>query len=157
MSQSFQVRPVQRDDFGQWRSLWDGYNAFYGRAGASALPESVTRTTWERFLAPDEPIFALVAVHESSLIGIAHFLFHPSTTRIEPVCYLQDLFIEPRRRGQGAGRALISSAYDRARSAGATRVYWQTQASNATGRALYDRIAGHFGFIVYSHDIPRDP
>jgi hypothetical protein len=32
-------------------------------------------------------------------------------------------------------------------------VYWQTQASNATGRALYDRIASHLGFIVYSKEL----
>jgi len=32
-------------------------------------------------------------------------------------------------------------------------VYWQTQASNAKGRALYDKVAEHKGFIVYSHDL----
>jgi len=33
------VRPVAAADFAQWRPLWDGYNAFYGRSGPSALPE----------------------------------------------------------------------------------------------------------------------
>jgi hypothetical protein len=25
------IRPVQPDDFAQWKPLWDGYNAFSGR------------------------------------------------------------------------------------------------------------------------------
>ena len=156
MSQPIQVRLVERDDFVKWRPLWDGYNAFYGRAGATALPESVTLTTWERFFNPIEPVFAVVAVREGAVIGIAHYLFHRSTTRVEPVCYLQDLFTHPQQRGQGIGKALIRSVYERAKSAGASRVYWQTQASNEAGRGLYDQVAKHFGFIVYSHEIPVD-
>ncbi|MFN8981952.1 MAG: GNAT family N-acetyltransferase, partial [Alphaproteobacteria bacterium] len=37
------IRPVTSDDFPQWRALWDGYNAFYGRAGSTALPEVITQ------------------------------------------------------------------------------------------------------------------
>jgi hypothetical protein len=32
-------------------------------------------------------------------------------------------------------------------------VYWQTRAGNAAGRALYDKVARHLGFIVYSHEL----
>jgi len=32
-------------------------------------------------------------------------------------------------------------------------VYWQTQVTNAAGRALYDMVARHAGFIVYSHEL----
>jgi GNAT superfamily N-acetyltransferase len=156
MTSKLEVRSVQRDDFNHWRPLWDGYNAFYGRSGPTALPDSITQTTWERFFNPIEPVFALVAVREGRLVGLAHYLFHRSTTKVEPVCYLQDLFTHPEQRGQGVGGALISSVYEQAKSADACRVYWQTQASNAPGRALYDRVAKHLGFIVYSHELPRD-
>ena len=153
MSRSPQVRPVERDDFDHWLPLWHGYNVFYGRSGATALPENITRTTWERFLNPVEPVFARVAVGEGALVGLAHYLFHRSTTRVEPVCYLQDLFTLPQWRGRGVGKALISSVYEQARLAGACRVYWQTHASNEVGRALYDQVARHDGFIVYSREI----
>jgi GNAT superfamily N-acetyltransferase len=156
MLQVPRIRPVERHDFSSWLPLWEGYNAFYGRAGATALPGSVTRITWERFFDPSEPVFALVAVSEGALVGIAHYLFHRSTTRTQPVCYLQDLFTHQQERGRGVGRALISSVYEQARLAGACRVYWQTQASNEAGRALYDQVAKHLGFIVYSHEIPDD-
>jgi len=133
--------------------LWDGYNAFYGRSGPTALPVEITETTWRRFFDPAEPVFALVAEDAGRLLGLAHYLFHRSTTRIELTCYLQDLFTAPAERGRGIGRALIQKVYEQARSAGISRVYWQTQESNAAARFLYDKVARHAGFIVYSAEI----
>ena len=148
-----QVRPVQPADRAAWQPLWDGYNAFYGRAGETALPAAVTDTTWSRFLDAAEPIHALVAVDGGGrLLGLVHYLFHRSSNRIEPVCYLQDLFTATEARGQGVGRALIEAVYAAARAAGTQRVYWHTQDGNATARALYDQVARHLGFIVYTHD-----
>lgn len=103
---------------------------------------------------PLEPVFALVAEVDEEVVGIAHYLFHRSTTRIEPVCYLQDLFTDPEVRGRGIARALIHAVYKQAGEAGARRVYWQTKATNEAGRVLYDRVAKHVGFIVYSHELP---
>ena len=147
------VRPIERGDQAAWRPLWDGYNAFYGRSGATTLPESITAATWERFFDPAEPVHALVAVQGGRIVGLAHYLFHRSTTRLNEVCYLNDLFTVPELRGQGVGRALIEAVYERARALGSPRVYWSTQTTNSAGRALYDRLAQHQGFIIYSHEL----
>jgi GNAT superfamily N-acetyltransferase len=147
------VRPIQPTDYDQWRPLWDGYNAFYGRQAETALPDAITHATWERFFAPSEPVNAIVAVDGHDLVALVHYLFHRSTTRLSDVCYLQDLFTAPSHRGQGIARRLIDAVYTAAWAAGSTRVYWQTQASNAAGRALYDKVARHAGFIVYSHEL----
>ena len=152
MAHSFIVRPLLRGDRAQWRALWDGYNAFYGRSGATALPESITDSTWERFFDPAEPVHALVAEDGPRIVGLTHYLFHRSTTRLNDVCYLQDLFTAEDQRGRGVGRQLILAVYDAARAAGSSRVYWQTQVTNEAGRALYDKVARHLGFIVYTHD-----
>ena len=149
-----QPRPLQPTDRAAWQPLWDGYNAFYGRAGETALPAGVTETTWARFFDAAEPVHAMVAVDEhGQLLGLVHYLYHRSTTRIELTCYLQDLFTTPEARGRGVGRALIEAVYDAAREAGVKRVYWQTHTTNAAGRALYDKLAEHKGFIVYAHDV----
>lgn len=153
MAAGRQVRPVRASDYDAWLPLWNGYNEFYGRVGATALDPNITATTWKRFFDPAESMFALVADAGDSLDGLAHFLYHRSTTRVERVCYLQDLYTRPEQRGRGIGRALIEAVYAEARRAGVKRVYWQTQVSNTAGRRLYDRIAGHHGFIVYSHDL----
>ncbi|MDE2051104.1 MAG: GNAT family N-acetyltransferase [Gammaproteobacteria bacterium] len=148
------IRPIRRTDYEQWRPLWDGYNAFYGRSGATALPEPITQATWERFFDAAEPVHALVAEREGRAVGLAHYLYHRSTTRLRDVCYLQDLFTLPELRGLGIGRRLIQGVYDAARTAGCSRVHWQTQVTNQPGRALYDKVARHQGFIVYSHELP---
>jgi GNAT superfamily N-acetyltransferase len=153
MFEALLIRPIERVDYPGWRPLWDGYNRFYGRHGASALPESISVTTWERFFSREEPVQALIAEQDGCVIGIAHFLFHRSTTRLTDVCYLQDLFTAEKVRGRGVGRQLIYAVYEAARAAGSSRVYWQTKVTNAPGRALYDKVAEHEGFIVYTHEL----
>jgi GNAT superfamily N-acetyltransferase len=143
------IRPVVKDDYAGWKILWDGYNAFYGRHGATALPAETTQMTWSRFFDAYEPMHALVASSPGRLLGLAHFLFHRSTTQVGPACYLQDLFTVEEARGTGVGRALINAVYERARSAGSPRVYWQTHETNAVARRLYDKVAERSGFIVY--------
>jgi GNAT superfamily N-acetyltransferase len=147
------VRPIDPGDYAQWRPLWDGYNAFYGRSDKTALPENITVTTWARFFNPAEPVHALVAQSADRLVGLTHFLYHRSTTRLNDVCYLQDLYTDPALRGKGIGRQLIQGVYAAAGAGGCTRVYWQTHTSNAAGRLLYDKVANHGGFIVYNHDL----
>ncbi|MDP4078659.1 GNAT family N-acetyltransferase [Acidovorax sp. A1169] len=155
MATPVNVRPVTASDYAAWRPLWDGYNAFYGRFGATALPEHITASTWQRFLDPTEPVHCLVAQEEGSgaLLGLVHYLYHRSMTRIEPVCYLSDLFTREAARGRGVGRLLIEAVYKQARAAGSSRVYWQTHETNAAGRMLYDKVAKHHGFIVYAKEL----
>ena len=143
------VRPVAPSDLAQWHPLWDGYNAFYGRSGPTALAEEITRTTWSRFFDADEPVHALVAEHEGRLVGLVHYLFHRSTVSLGPNCYLQDLFTDAALRGQGVGRALIAAVAERARAGGASRVYWMTHETNTTAMRLYDQVAEKPGFLIY--------
>jgi len=143
------IRPIAHTDYEQWLPLWIGYNAFYGRTGPTALADEITRTTWDRFFDESEPVYALVAEMNGKLIGLTHYLFHRSTTAINPVCYLQDLFTEDAMRGKGIGRALINGVYERASLVGSTRVYWLTHKTNATAMQLYNKVAEDPGFVVY--------
>ncbi len=147
------VRAIRPDDRAAWQPLWDGYNAFYGRAGATALDPAITQATWVRFLDPHEPVDAYVAESQGRLVGLVHAVLHRSTTRLEPTCYLQDLYTDPAVRGRGIGRALIAAVDAHAREHGVRRVYWHTHTGNAAGRLLYDRVAQHAGFIVYTQDL----
>ena len=149
MSDHLLIRAADKNDFAQWKVLWDGYNAFYGRKGPTALPDTVINMTWSRFFDGYEPMQALVAEHSGQLLGLAHFLFHCSTISIESICYLQDLFTVEAARGKGVGRALIEEVYRYAKRAGCSRVYWHTHETNATAMRLYDKVAEKPGFLVY--------
>lgn len=149
MIDNLTIRPVLVQDYAQWIPLWEGYNTFYGRSGLTALDAQITQTTWNRFFDDCEPVFATVAELDRRLVGIAHYLFHRSTTAIRPVCYLQDLFTAADIRGRGVGRALINEVYWKAEQAGSTRLYWLTQETNETAMKLYDQVAERSGFIVY--------
>jgi len=147
------VRPVKPEDYDAWKPHWDEYNAFYERVGPTALPDEVTQTTWRRFFDASEPMHCIVAEREDKLVGICHYIFHRSTARLAPVCYLQDLFTAPDYRGHGIGRALIEGVYERAKDAGSTRVYWLTHSTNTPGRTLYDKVAKNLGFIQYVSEL----
>ena len=153
MTDSIAVRALRRDDLAAWQRLWDGYNEFYGRTGATALAPEITRATWSRFFDAYEPVHALVAEEAGTLLGLVHFLYHRSTTDIAPVCYLQDLFTAPEARGKGIGRALILRVYEHAETSGAPEVYWQTHETNVGAMKLYDKVAAKSGFLVYSRTI----
>lgn len=144
-----EIRTVTSQDFDAWKPLWDEYNSFYERV----VPDEVTQTTWNRFFDAHEPVHCIVAERSGRIVGLCHYLYHRSTSRLEPMCYLQDLFTVPDERGRRVGRTLIEGVYEIARTAGCKRVYWQTHTTNTPGRTLYDKVAKHFGFIVYGKDV----
>ena len=153
MTATFLIRPVESTDFLQWKLLWDGYNAFYGRKHETALSDEITRLTWFRFFDGYETMHALVAERSGQLLGLAHFLFHRSTIALTSNCYLQDLFTIGSARGEGVGRALIREVYRRATLASCARVYWHTHETNKTAMELYDKVAEKSGFLVYRKDL----
>jgi GNAT superfamily N-acetyltransferase len=158
------VTPLAPADRADWERLFRGYIAFYERDEPQAMYDGA----WAAFMAADrlQALGARLAAegrYRSSqgdeslppeggettrLVGITHFFVHPSTSGPD-VCYLQDLFTDAAARGKGAGRALIAAVGEWARAQGCGRLYWLTHESNATARALYDKVAVNRGFIRY--------
>ena len=140
------VRPVVSTDEGPWLRLFHDYVTFY----EASVPEDVIALTWQRLLARDDNMLALIATGETGrALGIAALVFHRSTWASTWYCYLEDLFVAPDARGRGVGRALIEAVYEEADRRGAARTYWATQDKNATARALYDRIGQLTDFVQY--------
>jgi GNAT superfamily N-acetyltransferase len=146
MAEKIVVRPVGADERAAWEPLWDGYIAFY----KATLEPGASDVAWQRFHDPDEPMFLLGAYVDGKLTGIVQYLFHRSTWAPGNYCYLNDLFVTDSARGLGVGRALIEAVYEKAKAAGAERVYWLTHTTNAQARILYDQVADNRGFIQYS-------
>lgn len=149
-SDALTVHPVAASDRTEWAALWTAYLEFY----ETSVPAEVYDTTFARLLGDDPHQFnGLVAERDGRLVGLTHYLFHAHAWKIEPVCYLQDLYADPSVRGTGVGRALIEAVYDAADAEGAPAVYWLTQDFNHTARRLYDRVAKLTPFIRYNRDL----
>jgi GNAT superfamily N-acetyltransferase len=135
--------PVGADEV-SWRQLWSDYNAFY----EATVPEAVTAATWQRILDPESAIFSRLAIIDATVIGFSVSVLHDGTWTTAPICYLEDLFVDPRYRGLGCGRLLIQDLIDRAKSRGWSRLYWHTRSENPA-RRLYDEFASADDFVRY--------
>jgi GNAT superfamily N-acetyltransferase len=138
------VRDPAAVDEAAWRRLWAGYTAFY----ETRVPEAVTARTWQRMLDPLSPIFGRLAVIDRTVVGFSVAVLHEGTWTIAPICYLEDLFVEPEFRRQGCGRLLIEDLVDRGKANGWSQLYWHTRAGNPA-RRLYDAFVEADDFVRY--------
>lgn len=141
---SVTIRPIERKDKSAWLDLWQAYLSFYDQT----LATEVTDGLFERLLGEGYHA-GFVAEQDSKLVGFVHYLFHASTWALEPVCYLEDLYVDGGQRGGGVGRKLIEAVYAAAEETGCTNVYWHTHDHNATARKLYDRAGVLSNFVRY--------
>lgn len=139
-----ETRRLQPADRPRWETLFRAYIAFYERT----LDDTAFERTW-REIASGTRLHGLGAWLDGELVGITHFLVHPSSSEPD-LCYLEDLFTVPEVRGRGVATALVEAVGEWARAQGCGSVYWQTHETNATARRLYDRLARYEGFVVYT-------
>jgi GNAT superfamily N-acetyltransferase len=139
------IRDPAPDDEGAWRVLWAGYCAFYEKS----VPEAVTAGTWARILTPGSPLFGRIAQWKGDVVGFTVSILHQGSWTLDPICYLEDLFVAPSARGRGIGRALIADLLGRAKERGWSRLYWHTRESNAPARRLYNEFATADDFVRY--------
>jgi len=140
------LRKIEVRDEARWRELWDKYLQFY----KSELPDAVTRHTWARIMDPQSCVDAIVAEQPGNgVICMAHYLTHESTWTQTPVCYLEDLFVDPPMRAAGVGQLMIDWLVAQMKAQGWSSLYWHTSENNYRARGLYDKFSPHSGFVRY--------
>ena len=138
-------RSIQVEDKAQWLALWQGYTAFY----ESQIPDNVTEYTWKRIHDPASSMFCRVAVVDGLVAGFALCVLHEGTWVTAPICYLEDLYVDPAFRGKGVARQLIQFVLTEAKEQGWSRFYWHTRIHNPA-RNLYDEFVAADDFVRYS-------
>lgn len=140
------VRSISQNDKSVWLTLWQGYLEFY----KEDLPDDVTESVWQRLFDDSVRMYGHVVEYNGQVVGLCHSVIHDATWTAEPVCYLEDLYVDSSVRGKGAGRALIQNLLDLAKEQKWNRVYWHTHEDNKNARALYDQFVKEGGYVKYA-------
>lgn len=139
------VRKVEASDKERWIELFRGYIVFY----EADIPAEQYELTWSRLMDPNYDCHGFVAELDGKVVGLTHYSFQTSTWAPVNYCYLEDLFTDPEVRGKGVGRALIDEVKAVAEATGSSRLYWNTDGTNATARKLYDSYVPVSGKVQY--------
>lgn len=138
---SIAIRSLSRTDYGRWRVLWDANNQKHS-------PEDITAATWQRLM-DDDQVRGLVAEDDGEVAGFLHFILHPVTGHIKPVCYMQDVFVDPLHRRKGIGRALVTTLAQIGAEENWARLYWLAEAHNKEAQSLYKNLGLKLDFTVH--------
>jgi GNAT superfamily N-acetyltransferase len=134
---SVAVRKLRPPDVPRLLGLIDGL-ADYEKLDR---PDAAARERLAADAAADPPRFStLLAEIDGQVVGYAIFFFTYSTFRARPTLYLEDVFVLPERRGQGAGVALFRACAREAVARGCARMEWQVLAWNTPSIEFYDRL-----------------
>lgn len=136
------IRPLQADDFPQWLPLWDGNNM-------GQRNEAVTTETWARLTDTGSAVHGLCATEKGKLVGLVHYILHPTTGSIAPVCYMQDVYVMPEHRLKGIARALVEKVAETGRREKWARMYWLAEAENKAAQALYKELGVKLDFTLH--------
>jgi ribosomal protein S18 acetylase RimI-like enzyme len=143
---NWSVRPVREGDERRWRELYAGYRAFYG----VEQTDETASLVWSWLLDPDSVVEGIVAIDSSGEIGgLAHYREFPRPLLASIGCYLDDLFVDPELRGQGAVDALLEELKRIARTRDWSTIRWITADDNYRARGKYDKFATRTPWITY--------
>jgi GNAT superfamily N-acetyltransferase len=142
----YTIRPATAADEARWRELWIAYCAFYEWVPS----EAILQHAWQRIMDPAAPVHSVLAEDENGLVqGLVNYVLHENVTALTPVCYLQDLFVDPAQRAHGLGKQMIDWMVEKMHAEQWSRLYWNTRENNYRARGLYDKYTEHSGFVRY--------
>ncbi|GED17122.1 hypothetical protein AM501_06935 [Aneurinibacillus migulanus] len=145
------IRNAQLTDISELTSLIYGYLEFYKRP---IPPKEKIEEMITYLINHPEEGFQLVAEENGGLIGFTTVNAIWSTTRMQKIALLNDLFIDPERRKKGAGETLLTSTIQLAKEKGYPLVRLLTAADNVIAQSLYDKTGGNApGWKVYDYQL----
>ena len=138
---SITVRAIKAEDYDQWLALWNANNQGH-------INHEITAATWQRLMSNDQ-VRGLIAEHDGQIAGLVHFILHPVTGHLKPVCYMQDVFVDPAHRRKGIARKLVTALAAVGAHEGWARLYWLAEARNAEAQALYKNLGLKLDFTLH--------
>jgi ribosomal protein S18 acetylase RimI-like enzyme len=136
------IRPLLFNDFPQWLPLWVENNQGENN-------KDVTTQTWQRMCEDAQPVHGLGAFEKDKLVGILHYILHPTTGSLAQACYMQDLFVPPKQRGKGIAKELLKELKKTHLREKWSRIYWVAEADNKAAQHLYKSFGSKLDFTFH--------
>lgn len=137
-----QIRALQPNDFPNWLPLWNANNLGH-------LNEALTTETWTRLMDENCSVHGLCAIDKGEMTGLIHYILHPTTGAVEPVCYMQDVFVHETSRQKGIARKMVKELAKIGRREKWARLYWFADNDNEAAQALYKDIGVKMNFSLF--------
>ncbi len=132
----FPVRRAGIDDIDTVTRLFDAYRVFYGRP---TDPDTARAFVRDRLQRADSVIF-LAGRPSMPAVGFTQLYPIFSSLSASRAFILNDLFVMPEARRQGAASHLIAAAAAHARADGATQMTLSTAIDNMAAQRLYESL-----------------
>ena len=134
---SLELRALRPEDMPALLGLIDGL-ADYEKL---TPPDAEARQRLAAHAFADPPRFqTLLALIDGIAVGYAIYFFTYSTFQARPMLYLEDIFVLPDRRGQGAGLALFRACARAAVDNDCNHMNWQVLTWNQPSIDFYERL-----------------
>jgi GNAT superfamily N-acetyltransferase len=134
------IRRASTDDAGILCELIRELAAFEHLEAECAITEDAVRA---HLLGANRSADALVAWLEDAPVGFAVYYRTFSTFAARPGVFLEDLYVRPRFRRRGIGRALLATVARLAARVDAGRLEWTALKWNENARRLYASLGAH--------------
>jgi GNAT superfamily N-acetyltransferase len=131
------IREAQTEEFEAVLGLYEWLFAPPGSQPRAWEPERARLALAEAIVAPDSAVF--VADDDGELVGFCTAYLELNSVRFGRRCWVEDLAVDPERRSEGIGKALLDAAKDWARGAGATHLELDSAVERVDAHRFYER------------------
>jgi GNAT superfamily N-acetyltransferase len=132
-----EVSRVTEADLGELLPLMRAYCDFYEVSPSDHALLGLARAL---IADPEHEGLQVLARTGGAAVGFATIYWSWATTIAARIGVMNDLYVAPAARGQGAADALIRACADECRRHGATELTWQTARDNVRAQRVYDRM-----------------
>jgi len=139
------IRKIQLKDKEQWEKLYRDYANFY----KVEMNDKILQTVWKWLHDENHEMNGIVYEIDKNIFGFAHYRRMPSPLRGQDIGFLDDLFVDPKYRGQKIGKKILNKLKEISKSKGWNLLRWITRSDNLRAKSLYDKAAEKTTWDVY--------
>ena len=139
------IRQITLEDKEQWEKLYRDY----ADISKVEISNKILQTVWGWLHNKNHEVQGIIYEIDDNIVALAHYRRMPSPLRGQDIGFLDDLYVDPKYRGQKIGEKLINKIKEISKSKDWNLVRWITRSDNVRAKSLYDRMSEKTNWNVY--------